>query len=112
MPSHHDGSSCAPDGDYAFEQVMQVAARALSLARYYTAVLLDWHPQSAVHFRDDVLRPLEREDFDAALRGLDAWLPRWYDIDPLMRYYCGGIQTSLRLCLLVTTGQIESEFDD
>ena len=103
-------SNGRPDGDYAFEQVMQTAAIALSLARRYTASLLFWHSPSAAPFRDNVLRPLEREDFDAALDGLDAWLRRWYDTDPLMRDYCIGIKTQLRLGLVTLTAPIDFEY--
>lgn len=105
-------SNGRPDGDYAYEQVRQIAARALSLARYYTALLLEWRPAPApaMQFRDTVLRPLEREDFDAALSGLDAWLRRWYDTDPLMRDYCVGIKTQLRVGLVTLTAPIDFEY--
>ena len=105
-------SSGRPDGDYAFEQAMQAAALALSHARYYTAVLLEWRPDpaAAMQFRETVLRPLEREDFDAALSGLDAWLRRWYDNDPLMRDYCVGIKTQLRVGLVALTAPIDFEY--
>ena len=103
-------SSGRPDGDYAFEQAMQIAAVALSQARRYTATLLFWHsPSAARQFRDNVLRPLERDDFDAALDGLDAWLRRWYDTDPLMRHYCDGIKTQLRVGLVAVTALIDFE---
>ena len=44
------------------------------------------------------------------MSGLDAWLRRWYDNDPLMRDYCRGIKTQLRGCLVTVTASIDFEY--
>lgn len=96
--------------DDAFEQWLELQEMALSLARHYTAVLYDWHEPAAMAFRNGVLRPMDGTDYNDALRGLDAFLADWYDTDPLMREYCPGIKTVLRLVLIGLTSYIE--FDD
>ena len=103
MGSYHPPA----DADDAFEQWLELQERALSLARHYAAVLYDWHEPAAIAFRDSVLRPINGADYNDALRGLDAFLKVWYDTDPLLREYCCGINTMLRLVLIGLISHIE-----